>query len=499
MLRVLIVDDEYIMRQGLRYMIDWEKAGYVLVGEASNGNDAIQLVGELKPDIVISDIVMPVLDGVDFAAAMHQMYPDMQIIILSGYDNFEYVKQTLLNGAVDYILKPTLTPKGLLDVLSRAANRIEGKEDCILADVDDYESMLREYLIGNDPVMNPQLAECLTSSYYGLYAFHISKDKHYLERYKVICDKLEREMQELSLVFHLQALIHEEQVCILFGFEISQRSSLRIKLEKISSHIAAIYPDFFAVMSMSFSDQNLIKELYDECIVKNCEKGFYHEGKHFLMLELLPELPKEEKFNFTHYNRLLMSEQFKEALELLVDYCDKMLDEQMDVFRMKNQTKNLIFTFLDTLLMDDVKKQNLRYEFFGLIDDALYERDYRENLAEIFRQLEDFIVDAVKDDRIDKILEYIEKNYMENLTMESLADEFNYNYYYLSSYFNQQVKEGFSGYLNKVRIRKACEILNNKDIPVADVSSMVGYSEHSYFCRVFKKMTGITPSAWRRR
>ena len=194
-----------------------------------------------------------------------------------------------------------------------------------------------------------------------------------------------------------------------------------------------------------------------------------------------------------------MSEQFKEALELLVDYCDKMLDEQMDVFRMKNQTKNLIFTFLDTLLMDDVKKQNLRYEFFGLIDDALYERDYRENLAEIFRQLEDFIVDAVKDDRIDKILEYIEKNYMENLTMESLADEFNYNYYYLSSYFNQQVKEGFSGYLNKVRIRKACEILNNKDIPVADVSSMVGYSEHSYFCRVFKKMTGITPSAWRRR
>ena len=148
MLRVLIVDDEYIMRQGLRYMIDWEKAGYVLVGEASNGNDAIQLVGELKPDIVISDIVMPVLDGVDFAAAMHQMYPDMQIIILSGYDNFEYVKQTLLNGAVDYILKPTLTPKGLLDVLSRAANRIEGEVDCIGAEVDDYESMLRQYLIG---------------------------------------------------------------------------------------------------------------------------------------------------------------------------------------------------------------------------------------------------------------------------------------------------------------------------------------------------------------
>lgn len=85
MIRVLIIDDEYIMRQGLKYMINWEQESFEIVGEASNGKDALELIDELKPHIVISDIVMPLLDGVDFTEAMHKLYPHIQIIILSGY------------------------------------------------------------------------------------------------------------------------------------------------------------------------------------------------------------------------------------------------------------------------------------------------------------------------------------------------------------------------------------------------------------------------------
>ena len=86
MIKVLIVDDEYIMRQGLKYMIDWEQEGFEIVGEATNGAEALQCIESLAPQIIICDIVMPQLDGVDFSEAVHRMYPRIQTIILSGYD-----------------------------------------------------------------------------------------------------------------------------------------------------------------------------------------------------------------------------------------------------------------------------------------------------------------------------------------------------------------------------------------------------------------------------
>ena len=102
------------------------------------------------------------------------------------------------------------------------------------------------------------------------------------------------------------------------------------------------------------------------------------------------------------------------------------------------------------------------------------------------------------DERMERMLEYIARNYREDLKLEDVASEFNFNYHYLSAYFNQQMQEGFSGYLNRVRIEKACELLEENALSIAQISSEVGYSEHSYFCRVFKKITGKTPSVWRR-
>ena len=134
--KVLIVEDEFIMRQGIKHMIEWEKEGFAIVGEATNGEEALKLIDNLKPNIVISDIVMPILNGVDFSRIVQKKYPEVQLIILSSYDNFEYVKDTLLSGAVDYILKPTLTTNQLLVTLNKAVDRIPGLE--LIKDQDIY-------------------------------------------------------------------------------------------------------------------------------------------------------------------------------------------------------------------------------------------------------------------------------------------------------------------------------------------------------------------------
>ena len=135
--KVLVIDDEFIIRQGMKHMIDWEKEGFQIVGEANNGQEGLEMIEMLKPNIVLADIVMPVIDGMELSKRVHNKHPDIQIIILSGYDKFEYVKSTLLYGAVDYILKPELNPKELLNALKKAADRIPG-----MVLVDDNEVRL---------------------------------------------------------------------------------------------------------------------------------------------------------------------------------------------------------------------------------------------------------------------------------------------------------------------------------------------------------------------
>lgn len=151
--RVLIVEDEFIMRQGIKHMINWESEGFTIVGEATNGKEALDLIEEVRPNIIISDIVMPILDGVDFSKLVQKKYPEVQIVILSSYDKFEYVKDTLLSGAVDYILKPTLTPANLIKTLKKAVNRIPGMK-LIKNDDEDYHSFIEKYILGYENVLN---------------------------------------------------------------------------------------------------------------------------------------------------------------------------------------------------------------------------------------------------------------------------------------------------------------------------------------------------------
>ena len=196
MIKVLIVDDEYIMRQGLKYMIDWEQEGFEIVGEATNGAEALQFIETLTPQIIICDIVMPQLDGVDFSEAVHRMYPRIQTIILSGYDKYEYVRHTLINGVVDYILKPTLNPEELHRVLQKAVDRIPGARMGSTSGEVHYEHLVERYLLGHDNEWNRELnARCFPASYLRIFAVtsgrETDNDRNISE---VLNQKLQREV-----------------------------------------------------------------------------------------------------------------------------------------------------------------------------------------------------------------------------------------------------------------------------------------------------------------
>lgn len=504
MIRVLIVDDEYIMRQGLKYMIDWGQEGYEIVGEAATGKDALGLVEELMPHIIICDIVMPLLDGVDFSEVLHKMYPAIQIIILSGYDNFEYVKQTLMNGAVDYILKPALNPGELVKALQKASERIPGYRLQKDSGTVSYERFMERYLLGHDKVLDKERFQpYFTHSRFCIYAVNIKKiNKSGQELSGVLYKKIEREVSAGKDFEKLLVMLREELVCIIFCCSVHQRKDLIFFIEHLNEQLTLLCDSVLGVCSREFAQLEQVYQVYQQDIIRNVDKAFYYENQKLLFVEEQePEgAATALKFDFFQYNYYLEEGQFQKAIRNLEQYNELALHKQMDAGKLKNQIKNMVYHFLDTLRIDDQKREECRYTCFKIINEAEYEEAYRQGVRRVWNHLLELSGTSLSqnDERIERILEYIACHYQEDLKLETLSERFNFNYHYLSSYFSQQVQEGFSEYLNRVRIAKACQLLRSTDDSIAVISAEVGYADHSYFSRVFKKITGKTPSVWRR-
>ena len=501
-IKVLIVDDEFIMRQGLRYMIAWEKEGYTIIGEASNGKEAFDLIEKERPDIVISDIVMPLMDGVDFTVAVHHRFPDIQMIILSGYDKFEYVKQTFMNGVVDYILKPTLTPHEVLTVLKKAAKNIPGYELLTNGSQKDEEKILEEILSGEKLQGEEELTKYFNSSNYCLYAVNIANTDHRKENITPVYEKIVRTLEEPQEVECCTVILKNMQICVLFGYEMSQRSILRIKIQKLNGQIEMLCPTVVGILSSPFTNLEQVADTYQRELARGVDLLFYFPDKRLFIMEdeTAVHRIKVQKFDFGKYNRLLLGGQYHQAAEQLLEYNHALCENHMDVFRMKNQIKNMTMVFLDMLELDEQEKEILHQNFIAEMDSVSCREDYEQILEKNLNHLIAIWQEASvrTDNRIEQILDYMELHYTEDLKLEEIGARFGFSYHYLSAYFNQTMKEGFNDYLNRIRIHKSCEILQNPMIPVAQVSEIVGYSGHSYFCRVFKKFTGKTPSEWRR-
>ena len=505
MIRVLIVDDEYIMRQGLKYMIHWEQEGYEIVGEATNGNEALRLVEELKPHIIISDIVMSVMDGVTFTEMVHRIYPDISIIILSGYDNFEYVKKTLTNGALDYILKPTLNEEELLKVLDKAAQRIPGYKRREQSEGINASAEMERYLLGLSKELDESaFHETFPYAHFRIFGMRIRNENEIQPNVsELLYQKIKKDVADFADANGMVMILQEELVVALMCCKPSNDEKTVAFLKNMAEELSVLCEYILGVCSRPFDGMKAIRQFYQQDIINYADKIFYYQDRKFILAEdeEAQENKPGEKFDFFKYNKFLSMKEYKDALQLLKEYDVRALEGKQDIAGLKNQMKNMLYYFLDNLALAEEQKDNLRYEYFRRISQARYEKEYRDVMRQIFEDvmMKADIPQKTVDDRIPKMLAFIEDNYAQDLRLEDMAEEFNFNYHYLSAYFHQHMKEGFSDYLNEIRKAKACELLENTTLSIAEISEKVGYSEHSYFCRVFKKITGQTPSVYRRK
>lgn len=500
--KVLIVDDEFIMRQGMKHMLEWEQQGFLIVGEASNGQEGLALVDALRPHIVLADIVMPIIDGIEFSEIMGKRYPLVQLIILSSYDKFEYVKTTLLNGAADYILKPTLSPGTLLNTLHKAVERIPGMQLKSQIEV-PYTSQMEKVLLGfKDKLDEMVFAGFFTHTLFRVLAVHLREASGRKKEEMVSMHRTaEQYFNEIKDYVVLPVFLNEGILCVILNYRLKDETKVVLDAEEIASKMARIYPRTFFVLSRSFSNMQEIRQHYQKEVSLVLNQAFYHAHKHLLILEKIAEKKQTNRFEFELYTRLLNQSRFQEALQMFTGYVQYLWEVQTEQEKLKNLTKNLLYNFLlelETLMADC---DELKERFFSMLEQALWVENFQQAMKQIEKELAEFLGknETVEEKRIVEMKQYVASHYQESLDLSHIAERFGLSYHYLSSYFSQMAKEGFSEYLNKLRIERAMDLLQNSDYSIAQVGCTVGYAEHSYFCRVFKKMTGDTPSTFRRR
>lgn len=502
--RILIVEDEYLTRQGIKGMIHWEQEGFQIVGEASNGEEALARIEELKPQIVLTDVVMPVMDGIALTQAIQERYPETRVIVLSGYSDFEYVKSIFQHGAVDYILKPTLNQQELLATLCKAAGQIP---DFVLTrgGGDSFESVINQALSGFPA---PDALEKLRKVFPYPHFFLVGMNVPYVLGNAA---NLSREAGILAAgaeeflpgVTARVATIDRKFLLMIVNYAAEPYRSLTERVRKLVASVRVKSPRAFYVYTREFSGLGLLKETYTRLAALSRQRFYCRDV--FIQGEDAFAPAAAEPFDAARFNALIRASDMRQALEQLDAWLRRAVDRHAPgEFELKSLVQDALYqmlAFWEESGMDAERIASLKRDCFIRISEAKFAEDLLEAFgcirADFLTLFEEWAPRQGKRS-VQEILDYVEEHCAEALTLNDVAKRFNFNYSYLSSYFSANSREGFSEYLNRARIRRAEELLRKGDIPVSEVCGMVGYGDHSYFCKVFKKFTGKTPSEFRR-
>ncbi|MNB80920.1 putative response regulatory protein [compost metagenome] len=506
--KIVVVDDEMLVRQGIIHLLDWEGEGFHIVGEASNGREAFELIESQRPHIILTDIVMPVMDGEELIRLVKGMYPEIEVIVLSSFSEFEYVRSTFQSGVADYILKPRLDAASLLAVLKKTAQRIP-----VLQQVDwrndkrqsaDYilDKLISGYPVEYEAVVLqgifPYADFALVIAETGEEPASVGRKEEWLE------NSIRSLLQSggMPLVFRRLSTV-EGHVRLLFNLNVDGREALIRMAEQVFA--AGIRAHMFQslAVSRSLTDLEELHTVYSQELMKLLDHRFFLPERS-LLVDSGGEVQQGAAFDQEAFAAELNRQEFDQAFARLSAYVSSMSGRRdTGVSEFKSFLCHSIFQVIGMLLHFHYEAKALdesKYEYFRSIHEA---RHIGETEARLIQFLQDatecFMKNRGGTPAMQKILLYIDENYSRQITLTEVAKEFHFNPSYLSNYFALHNKEGFNEYLNRARIEKACLLLKESpDLSISEISSLVGYSDHSYFTRVFRKLMAVSPSQYRK-
>ena len=533
-IKVFLVEDKVIIRSGVKKSINWEQEGYEFVGEASDGELAYPMILKEKPDILITDIRMPFMDGLELSRLVKKELPDIKILILSGYDEFEYAKKAIKIGVTEYLLKPISAAK-LTEVLNAVAETIrqENEEKNLLEtyfaemreNTERDKMRLFEKLLMGDLSMGEILEAGerfgmnLGASCYKIVLFKIlaNLENHvYAEQMVDACSSVEQAASMMEGVYVFQRGVEGWAFLLTAQDEKSMEESAKILYQNLKQamknytqleyfggigstvpRIRSLKQSFreadraFAARFVEEANQIISQKEFEKSQMEEGLKmqGVVQIGKSREMLQkFLSNGTREEVKAFSDaYISRIEEENIRSTMVrqyVVIDVCIVILsfcERISSANRLQEEAEELQKMMQKIHSLSEIKKYVVR-----LLNEAIELRD-----AESGRRYSDLIAAAKKE---------IENHYMtEEISLNTVAISVGMSPSYFSSIFSKEAGKTFVEYLTEVRIEKAKEFLMCSSMKTSEIGYEVGYKDPHYFSYIFKKVQGCSPKEYRAR
>ena len=524
MYNVLIADDEKFIRMGLAGIIDWEAEGFHVAGQAANGKEALDFILDKEPDVVLIDIRMPRLTGLDVIREARGKDYHGKVLVLSGYSDFEYAKTAISQGVLAYLTKP-VDRDALLTELRKAKAELD--EEARLKESKDSffdktrKSLLRSFLLGEIDLQEAEVRELsLTHSMYQvLFCEDFAQDQkgsYNLADILRVANPNERELESIT--------IDDLEVILLKGHHpIERLKNLLAKYENdLPPEENSPLDQVFIACGSVVEHVGDIPRSYQEARLLLEHRFFAFRGQHAMVYdpdlypmpdyEMEPDPQAEKKareeaerfvadyserlINFLQvFNRKQIAETLHEMELYLMQQCP------LTVIQQKKLLLELAFSIKEKLLRL-YNQTEIPFPSGVEMIELFRNSHYLYELILFFTEQFDRVMTALgytsRDNIIDDVISYIDHNYNTNITLETIAPLFGYNSSYLGKIFSRKMGQNFNTYLDVLRVEKAKEILTTTKAPVYRVAEMVGYRNVDYFHIKFKKYTGSSPAEFRK-
>lgn len=503
MLKLLICDDEESIRRGLARIIDWKAAGYEICGEAGNGDEALERIAALRPDLVLLDIKMPGRSGLDVLKAAAEMRKDeaekTHFLILSGFSEFSFAQEAVNCGAEGYFVKPIDE-----NLLEEKAREIAAKiTRARAADETKYLPRKFERLFAGASVEEAFGADDTDGSIYQvalLCAVPAGFEKRLPEFEAKVAELMERD----KMIFILQ----EDYIAAVFRD--CSDSLIRNTLERFASRIS---DRPFIILGKAGSGAAGALASFLMCR-RNMDRLFYTERAGAVDAADFPEnQPRRERLRSLKEKipELLFcieTYDFPGAEKIFCEYESQYVSDRNErtpppaslCLPPPKEIKSELIAYIVELQSELLKKYPER-EFpkksaFELVPRIMETTRFRDACG-IARQFTFDFIELYSQNTaastVTKVIQYIKANYTENLKLEALGKKFYCNSAYLGKKFKETTGVQFNVYLDQIRIEEVKRLLSETDLKVYQISKLVGYSNTDYFFMKFKRYTGMTP------
>lgn len=530
MIKVMVADDEIRICKLIINLINWEELGMEIVGVADNGIDALHMIEQEEPDLVITDIRMPGCDGLELIGKAKKHNDKLEFIIISGYGEFSYAQKAIEYGVKDYLCKP-INKDSLYKALCRVKEAItkqnhQSNLEKEYADIKKDMGKIRASFVKNLILFNAEggtesSLEEINQNYYfhfreGAFQVVAIKIDGRSEARKNIAEfhtKLAESLQSLfqGLTYELEIITNSSNLYVLLNYDPAEKEKIEAVLQRTLNEFKSRLTTFGLLITIGHGEAvtalrmipaaiEAAKQAIDDRILKGTGRIIRSSGSK------PGETYDEEQFceftkKFTKAVELL---DFAEITKVINHLKEDLSRERIGGSALKRLVREIGNTYYITMRNNQIK-----------VADAVEEQEQLEkaidhcySLELLFQELVQHIGVSLKklaEDKAQKNLGqireakiYIEENYMKNITLEDLGSYLGFNPSYFSSLFKKETGSTFLEYLSKVRIEKAKELLKEPGLRIQDVCLMVGYNDVKYFTKLFIKHTGLKPKEFRK-